>query len=140
MNLDNVLFIASDHAGYDLKQKIVNRYIAWDLGTFSNTSCDYPVYADILVDNMKGNASSRGILICGSGIGMSIAANRYNWIRGALCYSKEIAELARKHNDANVLILGARFTEEHVAYEIVDAFLTTEFEYGRHSKRVDMIS
>lgn len=139
------LFIASDHAGFTLK-KVVLDYLSEenfeivDLGTDSGkNSVDYPDYAAKLAGNLSGD-DEFGILICGSGIGISIAANRQNHIRAALCTSEEMATLSRAHNNANVLCLGARLTDEKKALKIVDAFLDSSFESGRHLSRVEKLS
>ncbi len=139
------IFIASDHAGFTLK-KIVLDYLSKenfeiiDLGTDSGkNSVDYPDYAYKLADNLSGD-DEFGILICGSGIGISIAANRQKHIRAALCVTEEMAKLSRAHNNANVLCLGARLTDEKKALKIVDAFLDSPFESGRHSSRVEKLS
>lgn len=140
------IFIASDHAGYELKSKIAtflkdkNLQII-DLGTdSSHKSVDYPDFAKKLTNELYQDLSAVGILICGSGIGISIAANREKHIRASLCVNEEIARLSRIHNDANVLCLGARFTEESEAFKIVNTFLDTEFEKGRHIIRVQKLS
>lgn len=129
--------IASDHAGFALKEMLRAAFGALDLGTHSDASCDYPDYADALCRWVLAEKGRRGILVCGSGTGMSISANRHKGIRAALCRSGLEAELARKHNDANVLCLGARISGEEVAKECVERFLNTEFEGGRHSARVE---
>jgi ribose 5-phosphate isomerase B len=137
--------IASDHAGYDLKSAIVEYLISKydasivDLGTYTKDPVDYPKYSQTLADKIIHNNHSYGILICGTGIGMSIAANRHRGIRAALCYSPELAELARKHNNANVLVLGARLTDNVTACKIIDIFFQTPFEGGRHVVRLEQI-
>lgn len=135
------IVIASDHAGFSLKSKLVSvlsDYEVVDLGTKSEESVDYPAFADKLCNWVLKN-KSLGILICGSGIGMSIRANRYPGIRAALCTTAEMSELARTHNDANVLCLGARITLPDLATQIVQTFLTTAFTGGRHQKRVELL-
>lgn len=135
--------IASDHAGFSLKQKLQESFSMIefvDLGPDSENSVDYPDFANKLADYLKNNPEYYGILICGSGIGISIAANRHNHIRAALCSDKEIAKLARNHNDANVLVLGARFCSVQQATEILNNFATSEFESGRHQTRIDKLS
>ncbi|MAF91237.1 MAG: ribose 5-phosphate isomerase B [Bdellovibrionaceae bacterium] len=137
------LFIASDHAGFDLKEKIKSYFlnIEWiDLGTKSADSVDYPDLADALAKELSEDGSDRAILICGSGQGMAIRANKYPHIRAALCYNNEITELSRLHNDANVLCLGSRFCELDAATQMVKIFLNTDFEGGRHQRRVDKLS
>ncbi len=139
------IYIASDHAGFHLKQHIIDflhesgREVT-DLGTKSTESVDYPDYALQLANHMKDDPTARGILICGSGIGISIGANRHPHIRCALCRSGLEATLARQHNDANVVALGERITGVEMARDIVHCFLTTEFEAGRHQRRVDKLS
>jgi ribose 5-phosphate isomerase B len=136
------LFIACDHGGVELKALLVQTFsdrVDWvDLGTNAAESVDYPDYAGKLADAVKadGTEGIAGVLICGSGIGISIAANRFTWIRAALCTSREMATLARQHNDANVLVLGARIIDNQTAENCLDAFLNTDFEGGRHSLRV----
>ena len=135
------IFIASDHAGYDLKTKILglknDNFI--DLGTHSSDSVDYPDYSRALTDKVVLDKNSLGILICGSGIGMNMAANRHKNIRAALCYNIKTSKLSRMHNNANVLILPGRFINVHKALNCVDNFLTSDFEYGRHQARVDKL-
>jgi len=134
--------IGSDHAGFELKQKIIKKYPSFDFddcGTFSDKSVDYPDFGHKVANSiLKGNAEY-GIVVCGSGIGISIAANRNKGIRAALCTSVEHAELSRLHNDANVLALGARLTKERDIYSIIDIFFSTNFEGGRHSDRIKKI-
>ena len=143
---DKKIFIASDHAGYDLKSKIctflTNQKIeVLDLGTESPLeSVDYPDFAKKLTKELSKDSSAVGILICGSGIGISIAANREKYIRAALCINEEMARLSRIHNDANVLCLGARLIDESDALNAVNMFLNTEFEKGRHVTRVQKLS
>jgi ribose 5-phosphate isomerase B len=142
MNLEIV--IASDHAGYELKDFLVKKlkelnYRIIDLGTSNKESVDYPNYAHQLANKVISE-NIKGILICGSGIGMSMAVNKHNDIRGALCTSVEMAKLSREHNDANVLILGARFTEPELAWDILKIWLNTEFAGGRHENRIKAIN
>ena len=137
--------IGCDHAGFKLKEKIISRYnnIKFiDCGTFSSESVDYPDFGQkvglcVLDDNNKD--CNKGIVICGSGIGISIAANKLNGIRAALCHTSEHARLSRLHNDANILALGARLTDEDEMFSIIDNFLNTEFEAGRHQERINKI-
>lgn len=142
---DKILAIASDHGGYELKKELTH-YLSkqgWhikDLGTFGTEAVDYPDRADEMARWISCNPDKMGILICGSGIGMSIAANRYRSIRAALCHDSVTASLARKHNDANVLCLGARLVSTEVAKDCVDTFLNSEFEGGRHVARVKKLS
>ena len=135
------IFIASDHAGFDLKQNLLNQFpkILTNLGTNSDQSVDYPDFAHILVNEVKSSSNNLGILICGSGVGMSIAANRDPSIRAGLVHNAEIAKLIRQHNDANVLVLPGRFIDVQEAIKCVENFLNTEFESGRHKKRIDKI-
>ena len=136
--------IAADHAGVDLKIQLAKDLIALgyetlDLGTHSTESVDYPDYAHAVADAMKEGRADRGIIICGSGIGISIAANRHPHIRASLCHSGLEAKLSRKHNNANVLALGARIIGLESAKDALRNFLSTDFEGGRHQKRVDKI-
>lgn len=134
------LAIACDHGGYELKEAIkahfVPRFDFLDLGTHSPDSVDYPAYGKSIALAITQGKAARGIAICGSGIGISIAANRHPAIRAALCTDANMARLSRQHNDANVLALGARITPQDTAFEIIDAFLETDFEGGRHARRV----
>lgn len=142
----HTIAIAADHGGYDLKEEIKtftfeNLNIEWiDLGTHSAESVDYPDYAHKMADAIKQGQADIGIVICGTGIGISIAANRHAHIRAALCTDTTMARLTRQHNDANVLALGARITGREVARDIVETFLITEFEGGRHARRVEKIN
>lgn len=136
------VFLAADHAGYtlktDLAQYLKEKGIAFeDLGTHSTESVDYPDYAHQLAEHLRrGPNPAVGILLCATGIGMSIAANKHYGVRAALCYDAYTAEMARRHNNANVLCLGGRTTGPAVARQIVDIFLATPFDGGRHSRRV----
>jgi ribose 5-phosphate isomerase B len=136
------ILIASDHAGFELKSSLKqylqdSGYRVEDLGASDDNRVDYPDYAHKLCEKLS--AQDVGILICGSGIGMSIAANRYKHVRAALCFNTEYAKLARMHNDANVLVLGARFTKSPEAIDMVKIFLNTQFEGDRHQQRVDKL-
>lgn len=140
-----MLAIASDHGGFALKQEIMAHLRATgvefeDLGTYSEESCDYPVYAEKLGKAVAAGDYEKGILICGTGIGISIAANKIHGVRAALCGDCYSAEMCRRHNDANVLALGGRVLGVELAKRIVDTFLTAPFEGGRHQRRVDLIS
>ena len=140
----NKIFLFSEHAGFELKEKIKgflknNNFEYEDLGCSSLEPVDYPDFAKLLSKKLKDKNDSKGILFCGTGIGISMAANRFPHIRAALCTSVEMASKSRKHNDANVLALGGRILEEKLALEIVKEFLQTDFEAGRHSLRVDKI-
>ncbi len=136
--------ISSDHAGFKLKKSIINfltkSHEVNDLGPHSEDSVDYPDFAHKLVTNLLDNNVSMGILICGSANGISMAANKHSNIRAAVCWNKEIAVLAKQHNDANVVSLPARFVSENEAFEIVEAFIGTDFEGGRHLRRVNKIN
>lgn len=138
------ILIASDHAGFELKEKIKKHYVSkfdWqDFGTYSNESIDYPDFAHQLASEISSSDSLFGILICGTGNGMAITANRHKNVRAALSWNVEIATLARKHNNANILVLPARFIEEKTAFDIIDVFFSTDFEGGRHQKRIDKIN
>lgn len=140
------IFIASDHAGFELKEFLVKEltklgFLVSDLGCDSaEKSVDYPDYAKKLCQKITAKNNLRGILICGSGIGISIAANRFKHIRAALCYSAKAAKLSRAHNDANVLCLGARLTKNSSALSIAKAFLSSKFEGARHERRVAKLS
>ena len=131
------IFIASDHAGFELKEYLKKYFDLSDLGTHDNSSCDYPIFAKKLVSQLRDG--DRGILICGTGIGMSIAANRFKNIRAALCFNEEMTALSRQHNNANVLVLGARIISPETAKNCVEKFLSTDFEGGRHQRRVKLI-
>ena len=138
------IFLSSDHAGFELKEKVKsflidNNFVYEDLGCSSLEPVDYPDFAKLLSKKIKDKNNSMGILFCGTGIGISMAANRFPHIRAALCTSVEMASKSRKHNDANVLALGGRILEGKLALEIVKEFLQTDFEAGRHSVRVDKI-
>ncbi len=136
------LAIASDHAGFCLKEDIKKAYpdIDWkDFGAFSEEAVDYPDTGTPAARSVLSGECEKGILICGSGIGMSIVANRLKGIRAALCCTPEIAKLSRLHNDANVLVLAGRFTPAPMALEIIRVWLETPFEGGRHQRRVDKI-
>ena len=136
--------IASDHAGFNLKEYIkdflINKNVSIiDLGPINEDSVDYPDYAKRVSNRVKSKKSDVGILVCGSGLGMSMAANRHKKIRAALCYSIKNAKLSRLHNDANVITLGERLTNKSLAMKCVNTFLKTNFEGGRHLKRVKRI-
>jgi ribose 5-phosphate isomerase B len=137
--------IGGDHAGYDLKNTIIN-YLnengiqSIDCGPNSKESCDYPDYAHKTVGYLIDGEVDFSILICGSGNGVCMTANKWRTVRAALCWNKELAELSRLHNNANTLCLPARFIEENDALEMVKIFLSTEFEGGRHEKRVSKIA
>ena len=136
--------IASDHAGYLEKNKLIDflkkkKVEIINLGTDSGDSVDYPIYGQKVAKSIINNDSDRGIVICGTGIGISIAANRFRSIRATLCTSTIHAEMARKHNNSNILALGARITDMEEMKKIVDIWLNTKFEGGRHQDRIDKI-
>lgn len=137
--------LASDHAGYELKQ-YVRQYLEAhnleykDYGTYSEESCDYPDYAHALARGMENGEVSRGIAICGSGEGISMTLNKHQSIRAALVWCPEIAHMTRLHNDANVLVMPGRYISTDTAAEIMDQFLQTSFEGGRHIKRIEKIA
>ena len=139
-----MIVLASDHAGVGLKAEIVRLLKARgeaynDLGPSGDASVDYPVFAHRLVREILSGRADRGVLICGTGIGMSMAANRHPGVRAALCHDAYTAEMARRHNDANVLCMGGRVVGAGVALQIVEVFLGTAFEGGRHQRRVGLI-
>ena len=136
--------IASDHAGYQLKEFVIGYldskgYDVYDFGTNSEESCDYPDYAHPLAEAIEKGELPRGIAMCGSANGITMTLNKHQGIRAALCWEPEIASLARRHNNANVCTMPARFISTDTAREIVDIFLNTEFEGGRHQARIDKI-
>ena len=138
------IFISSDHAGFALKKKVLDflkkkKLSFQDLGPFSDKSVDYPPYAHKLANNVKKNKRHVGILICGSGTGMNIAANKHRNIRAAQCFSLKSTKLSRLHNDANVITLGSRLISKKNALKYISVFLNTKFEGGRHLRRVKKI-
>ena len=138
------IFISSDHAGYNLKElikkKFKKKYSFQDLGTGnSKDSVNYPDYAHKLCKKVAKNNKNIGILVCGSGMGMSMAANRHKKIRAAVCYSAKNTKLSRLHNNANIITLGSRLTKKNTAFKCIDVFVNTKFEGGRHNKRVSKI-
>ena len=138
------IVLASDHAGFKLKEEvkkflIKKRKKIVDLGTKNTNSVDYPDYAHLLSKKMKKDKNQFGILICGSGIGMSMAANKHRNIRAAMCYNTKSTKLSRLHNNANVITIGSRLIKKNVALKCVSVFLKTEFDGGRHSRRVKKI-
>lgn len=140
-----IIPIGADHAGFQLKETLKKHLISKgyevnDFGCYSEESIDYPDFAHPVAEMVEQNKGMLGILICGSGNGISMSANKHQGIRSALCWKTEVAELARLHNDANILTLPARFISENEAIEMVDVFFSTAFEGGRHQKRVDKIS
>lgn len=143
MNND-IIAIGSDHGGFEYKEEIIkylkqNGYKYIDAGTYNKTSCDYPEFARKVSEKILSKEADKGILICGTGIGMSIAANKFKGIRSALCSDTFSAKAARAHNNSNILCLGQRVIGIQLALDIVELWLKTEFEGGRHQKRLDMI-
>lgn len=142
---NKIIPIGADHAGFQLKEA-VKKYLAEkgyevkDYGCFSEESIDYPDFGHPVAEMVESNPGMLGILICGSGNGINMTANKHQGVRSALCWKREIAELARLHNDANIIALPARFISEEEAIGMIDAFLSTEFEGGRHQKRIDKIA
>ncbi len=139
------LLIASDHAGFILKEKLKtvlenNGWGVKDLGTYSKDRCDYPFYAYELAKNISNGKFKRGILICKSGVGTAIVANRLPGVRAALCHNLRIAKLSREHNNSNVLVLGSGFVKADLAKKMILAWLNTKFLGGRHLRRVKLIS
>lgn len=136
--------LASDHAGYPLKERVKEwltqmGYEYKDYGTNSTDSCDYPQFGHALASAVESGECNIGIAICGTGNGINMSVNHHKGVRGALCWMPEIAALARQHNDANILVMPGRFIEEATAKECVETFLGTEFEGGRHQRRIDAI-
>ncbi|MBQ8302377.1 MAG: ribose 5-phosphate isomerase B [Clostridia bacterium] len=139
------IYIGADSAGYSLKGKVISYlkekgYEISDCGCDSEASCHYPEFASKVCESVQADENSFGILICGTGIGMSMCANKHNGIRAAVCSDTYSARMTRCHNDANVLCIGARVTGECLALDIIDSFLGAEFEGGRHKIRVDMMT
>ncbi|MBQ2176787.1 MAG: ribose 5-phosphate isomerase B [Alphaproteobacteria bacterium] len=138
------VLIASDHAGYELKEALKEAFandFEWvDYGTFSTESVDYPDFAHKLATDVANGSYQYGVLICGTGNGMAMSANKHAGIRAGLCWSKEIAALVRQHNNANILVMPARFIPFETASEIVKTFFSTDFEGGRHQRRIDKIN
>lgn len=142
--MNKTIGLASDHAGFPLKEKVKKwlediGYSYTDFGTDSTDSCNYPDYGHALASAIESGKIETGIAICGTGNGINMSVNHHNAIRGALCWMPEIAELARKHNDANILVMPGRFISDDDAKECVEAFLNTPFEGGRHQARIDAI-
>ncbi len=141
---NNRVCIGCDHAGYRLKEEVKGLltetgYIVDDFGTFSGLSVDYPDFIHPLAESVSRGDHTTGVIICGSGNGVSMTANKYPGVRAAVCWNREITEMARLHNDANILALPARYISSELARELVKIFLTTSFEGGRHKVRVDKI-
>ncbi len=140
----HTISIGSDHAGFELKQTIINYLTAnnfnvFDKGCYSTDRADYPDYGHAVANSILTNETDLGILLCGSGNGIAMSANKHSGIRAAICWTKEICKLARQHNDANILVLPARFVENADAIEMVEIFLNEKFEGGRHLDRIKKI-
>ena len=138
------IYIASDHAGFNIKESIKKKFSSkfeiLDLGPKqSKKSVNYPDYAHKLCKKVSVNSKNMGILVCGSGMGMSMAANKHKKIRAAMCYSIKNTKLSRLHNNANIITLGSRLTKKNTAFKCIEAFINTKFEGGRHKKRVKKI-
>lgn len=138
------IVIGCDHAGFPLKEEVKQKLIdegheVMDVGTYSSDSVDYPIYGKAVGRSVANGEAERGIVICGSGIGISIACNKVKGIRCALCTSVEMAEMCRRHNNANVIAMGARMISKELAFAMVDKWLETEFEGGKHLRRINMI-
>ena len=136
--------ISSDHAGFELKESIKNflikkKFLVLDLGPRDDRSVDYPDYAKKLAKNIISKKSDTGILVCGSGIGMAMSANRFKKIRAAVCYNVKSTKLSRSHNNANIIAIGSRLTNKNLALKLVTIFLKTKFDGGRHKRRTNKI-
>jgi ribose 5-phosphate isomerase B len=137
--------LGADHAGFALKQELTrllsdSGHAVSDLGTFDDRSTDYPDFARQVADAVRSGAAERGVLVCSTGVGMAIAANKIPGIRAALAMNADEVQLTRAHNDANVLTIGARYTDAATAMQLLNVFLETEFEGGRHARRLDKIA
>ena len=144
-NLKLPIAIGADHAGFSYKEAIISfldgkNLLYKDMGTYSADSVDYPDFAHPVAREVESGAAAFGILICGSANGVAITANKHQKVRAAICWGEELAELARKHNDANVICIPARFVRDGDAEKMLDIFMNTAFEGGRHKKRVDKIA
>lgn len=142
--MSKTIGLASDHAGYPLKETVKQWLTEWgysykDFGTNSTASCNYPDYGHALANAIESGELESGIAICGTGNGINMSVNHHSGIRGALCWQPEIAELARQHNNANILVMPGRFIDEETAKQCVEKFLDTPFEGGRHQARIDAI-
>lgn len=145
MDQNKVVYIASDHAGFSAKDNVVQKiqslgYQVEDLGPSTDDRVDYPDFANDVCHKLKLHPEASGVLICGSGQGMAMRANKFRHIRAALCWNKESAALSKQHNNANVLCVGSRLLDESTLLEIVETFFTESFEGGRHQGRVEKIS
>ena len=143
--MKKIVPIGADHAGFELKSKVIalledKGYEVKDFGCHSEESIDYPDYAHPVADMVEQNEDMLGIVICGSGNGINMTANKHQGVRSALCWKPEIAQLAREHNNANIIALPARFVSEEEALEMVEVFFNTDFEGGRHERRVNKIA
>ena len=139
-----IIALGADHGGFQLKNKIKtylesNNYTVIDVGTNTDESCDYPIYASKVCQHILDGKADLGVLVCGTGIGMSMAANKHKGIRAACCSDTFSARLTRLHNDANVLCIGARVVGEGLAYDLVNEFVSAEFEGNRHTRRLSLI-
>ena len=142
--MSKIIGLASDHAGYPLKETVKQWLTEWgysykDFGTNSTDSCNYPEFGHALANAIESGELETGIAICGTGNGINMSVNHHSGIRGALCWQPQIAELARQHNDANILVMPGRFIDEDTARRCVEKFLSTPFEGGRHQARIDAI-
>lgn len=142
--MSKIIGLASDHAGYPLKETVKQWLTEWgysykDFGTNSTDSCNYPEFGHALANAVESGELETGIAICGTGNGINMSVNHHAGIRGALCWQPQIAELARQHNDANILVMPGRFIDEDTARQCVEKFLNTPFEGGRHQARIDAI-
>ena len=143
MNTERRIVLGADHAGVNLKEKLCAHlkelvFEVINVGTFSTDSCDYPVYAKKVCNTLQTGEADLGILVCGTGVGMSMAANKYKGIRAACCSDTFSARLTRIHNNANVICIGERVLGEGLAFDIIDAFVSAEFEGGKHQRRISM--
>jgi len=141
----SVIAIGSDHAGFEYKELIIGRladkgYVVADFGCYSSESVDYPDFMHPVADSIETGFAEWGIILCGSGNGAAMTANKHQEIRAAICWNAELTSLARQHNDANILTIPARYVDAELALKMVDIFLETVFEGGRHQRRVDKIS
>lgn len=144
-DLTQPIAIGADHAGFEYKEAIISflngkNLTSKDFGTYSTDSVDYPDFAHPVATEVENNKAAFGILICGSANGVAITANKHQHIRAAICWGEELAELARKHNNANIICIPARFVPEELVEKMIDVFIHTEFEGGRHENRVNKIS
>jgi len=142
--MEHIIPIASDHGGFEMKEFLIGKlkeagYMVKDFGTYSNESVDYPDMIHPLASAIEHGEYPLGIILCGSGNGAQMTANHHHNVRAALCWNVELAKLARQHNDANILALPGRFISNELAWEMVQVFLSTDFEGGRHTKRVEKI-